>query len=1002
MMGILNKLTKVFAEINVCIKDENCYNRKPVLNVKLKGILMNGRYFVIQFGIFVIFISQLCFSQSVVIRRDPESAMACFAAEEIASALSYVDIQSKQVSLNKDIAEKVDRKIVLQDQYNRELADQGFSIYRENQNTIIIKGGDERGVMYGGLEVAEMLRLGKGLDAVKEKVKKPSIEKRGIKFNIPLDARTPSYDDTGDAAQNNYIEMWNYEFWRAFLDDLARYRYNTLTLWNPHPFPSMIKLDDYPDVALDDVCVCTEKLKNKTGSWGEPQSVTSKVLNNLRVVKKMTMDEKIAFWRKVMRYAKDRGIDIYFITWNVYANSVASGGKYMWQGPPLYYDPNDKGKYGITNDQDNPETIKYLRACVSKFILTYPDLTGIGVTAGENMKNRKDEFSPEKWLWETYGKGIMDAKKVQPDREVKFIHRVWMGGLDGIMRDFASKYPDNLDISFKYARARLYSSTQPIFVRKLLQQMKKYDGLKCWWNLRNDDIFTFRWGDPEYVREFLKNFPEEITAGYHMGSDGYVWGRESISLNPASPRQLEIQKHWYKFMLWGRLGYDLDMSPEYFQKMLKYRFPETDETLLCETWATASKIIPLVNRFYWRDWDYMWAVESCQGNRIGFQTVMKFTDNPAMPGCDIYNISDYVKGKLKGVSLSKKTPEQVAEALNRYAEMTLENVEKMRKETEHMSRELKETLFDIQAMSYLGQYYAAKISGALDLKFYIETKDNKYGESSIRHLEDALTYWKKYAQTATKLYHPTMLARTRMLDWNRLAGNVQNDIEIVKDLIDPDFKSLFNGKSLDGWTVKCTPKNKDKTFWTVSGGAIVGNSAGDKDHDYIWLVTENEYDDFELRLEFRVYQRVLGNSGVQIRSRYDDQEHWLNGPQVDICPTQPWRTGMMWDETRGNQRWIYPDLPRGKWVDESMASEDHIFMFNFQEKSWNDMKITAAGNHITVKLNGHTITDYDGGGVLDDNLHRKRNVGQHGHIALQIHKNDEVKILFRNIYIKEL
>ena len=49
-------------------------------------------------------------------------------------------------------------------------------------------------------------------------------------------------------------------------------------------------------------------------------------------------------------------------------------------------------------------------------LLTYPLLAGIGITAGENMQNRKGEFSKEKWLWKTYGEGIRDAKKLQPDR----------------------------------------------------------------------------------------------------------------------------------------------------------------------------------------------------------------------------------------------------------------------------------------------------------------------------------------------------------------------------------------------------------------------------------------------------------------------------------------------------------------------------------------------------------------------------------------------------------
>ena len=81
----------------------------------------------------------------------------------------------------------------------------------------------------------------------------PYIAQRGIKFNIPLDARTPSYSDTGDAAQQNIPEMWSLDFWREFLDEMARHRYNVLSLWSLHPFPSLVKVPEYPDVALDDV-----------------------------------------------------------------------------------------------------------------------------------------------------------------------------------------------------------------------------------------------------------------------------------------------------------------------------------------------------------------------------------------------------------------------------------------------------------------------------------------------------------------------------------------------------------------------------------------------------------------------------------------------------------------------------------------------------------------------------------------------------------------------------
>jgi len=641
------------------------------------------------------------------------------------------------------------------------LGPQCYQIRRPSPARIRIVGSDAVGCMYGGLELAEKIRLGDELIDIRESQGKPGILKRGIKFNIPLDARTPSYDDTGDAAQNNYAEMWNFAFWKEFLDDMARYRYNILTLWNPHPFPSIVKLPDYPDAALEDVCVTTLKPTYESGEWRDPQFVSPEVLKNLKVVKKLSIDEKIEFWRRVMKYAKGRGIDIYIITWNVLMNSA-------------------EGKYGITNAQDNPNTITYLRQCVRETVLTYPLLAGIGVTAGENMRNRNDEYDREKWLWKTYGLGIMDAKKHQPGREVKFIHRVWNTGLGKIMADFADNYPDSFEVGFKYARAHMYSSTKPPFCKPLLKEMEPYK-VKCWWNLRNDDIFNFRWGDPEYVRAFLSNLPpEEKTAGYHMGSDGYVWGREFTSLEPETPRELEIRKHWYNFMLWGRLGYDLNLKRDFFEKVLLWRFPETRGLDLYDAWAAASKIIPLINRFHWRDWDFMWAVEGCFDQRKGFHTVQDFIKTKPMQESDLMSIPEYVEKHLANEKMKKKTPLKAAEELRNYANQSLNQVGLIRHQIKQMSKELRLTLSDIEAMSHLGNYYASKILGAVELHLFEKSGNQSNKTLAIQHLMKAQKHWEDYASVAGKMYKPQLLARTRVLDWMKILDDVKKDVEIAR------------------------------------------------------------------------------------------------------------------------------------------------------------------------------------------------------------------------------
>ena len=699
-----------------------------------------------------------------VIIRDASLGPVRFAANEVAGALMRARYTVAQRPAEVPPAEVAEAALAVRFVVGDpsagagDLSPQGYALKRTGRE-IRVTAPAAVGAMYGGLDLAETIRLD-GLDAVREKKAEPFIAQRGVKFNIPLDARTPSYDDSGDAAQQNIATMWQWNFWEDYLDEMARNRYNVLTLWNPHPFPSLVTLEKYPDVALDDVCTSNIKPTARHASIGEHMGVSKEVLANVRVVRKMTIGEKIAFWRRVMRRAHERGIDVYIITWNVLTNSAG-------------------GKYGIDDRQDNPKTIAYIRDCVRQTVLTYPDLAGLGVTAGERMKRRNDEFAKEKWLWKAYGEGVLDAKKVLPDRTVRFIHRVWQTGAGDVLKEWA-RYPDPFEVSFKYARARLYSSPKPPFSRGLQEELKQHR-IKSWWNLRNDDNFVFRWGDPDYVREFLRNLPpEEMTAGYYVGSDGYAWGREFISTEPDSPRQLEIRKHWYRFMLWGRLGYDPTLDRPYFEKHIAHRLPQAPAPALYDAWQAASKVIPLVNRFHWRNWDYMWAVEGCMDQRKGFHTVRDFIKEGTMEASGLVRIEDYVARTLRKQPPGGTTPPEVAETLRRHAKAALDGVAVARRTAEKPEKQLRRTLGDVEAMAHLGDYYAAKIAGAVELCLFEKTGDAKHTAAAVKHLEDAVRHWQDYAAIATKQYRPQLLARTRDLDWQRLLEDVKQDVEIAR------------------------------------------------------------------------------------------------------------------------------------------------------------------------------------------------------------------------------
>lgn len=224
-----------------------------------------------------------------------------------------------------------------------------------------------------------------------------------------------------------------------------------------------------------------------------------------------------------------------------------------------------------------------------------------------------------------------------------------------------------------------------------------------------------------------------------------------------------------------------------------------------------------------------------------------------------------------------------------------------------------------------------------------------------------------------------------------------------------EWESLFNGESLDGWTVKCLPSDQGKEYWTVIDGTIQCNSMGDRDHNYVWLTSNKEFSDFHLKLKFQVFKESGGNSGVQFRSCYDDSDSatyggWLNGPQVDIHGPDPYRTGLIYDETEGVRRWIHPYLPDWNISPEQApeaALETTLFYVEDDPEAWNEMEIMCRGTMVETRINGNAVSMFNGDGILNDEVHLLRKSGQNGCIAFQLHMGDELKIRFKDIYIKE-
>lgn len=223
-------------------------------------------------------------------------------------------------------------------------------------------------------------------------------------------------------------------------------------------------------------------------------------------------------------------------------------------------------------------------------------------------------------------------------------------------------------------------------------------------------------------------------------------------------------------------------------------------------------------------------------------------------------------------------------------------------------------------------------------------------------------------------------------------GTAADDAE-TRTTNEPDFVSLFDGKTLKGWTVM--PADAAKA-WSVHDGMIVG--VGGRGRSYL-VYDKREIADFELKLSYRFPGK--GNSGVSIRARKDEtgtrgfQSYHADFGHVGIGK----QVLGAWDFHtpgrvehacfRGHRLVIDAhDRPTLTKIEGAVTIDD------IRKGDWNDVHIMAKGNHFKLAINGKPSSEFT------EHLKPDRRL-QKGMIQLQLHDPGMV-VHFTDIRIKIL
>lgn len=214
----------------------------------------------------------------------------------------------------------------------------------------------------------------------------------------------------------------------------------------------------------------------------------------------------------------------------------------------------------------------------------------------------------------------------------------------------------------------------------------------------------------------------------------------------------------------------------------------------------------------------------------------------------------------------------------------------------------------------------------------------------------------------------------------------------------PDFTSLFDGSSLDGW-------EGNHQLFLVVDGSIVGGTLDARIPADEFLCTAEEFEDFELRLEARMTPGQIG--GVQFRGQRVPGSTQVAGYQADmgfvpgiwiprlsdmkgVDPEEAYPLwGSLLDEYRP-ERSRYPD-PAAPYRLIAVADRKVVDPV-LKPGDWNSLSITAVDSLIEIRLNGTKTVDY---------LERE-DVPRTGVICVQIHSGPPAQASYRNILIRRI
>lgn len=584
--------------------------------------------------------------------------------------------------------------------------EQGFQLDTCPGGVVAVTGGDDSGALYGCLELARRVRVARGLPTRLHFADAPVFKLRGPCIGMQKPYILPGrhvyeYPYTPKLFPFFYSKT----FWRGYLDFLVDNRMNTLTLWNGHPFASLVKLKDYP-FALE--------------------------------VPEATYKKNVAMMHYITREADRRGIWVIQMFYNIIVSKPFAE------------------HYGIPTQLHAPTPLvaDYTRKSIAAFIKEYPNV-GLMVCLGEALQGGQNQLE---WCTKVILPGVKDGM-----REAGLTHEppviIRTHAMDArLVMPAAFKVYHNLITMTKYTGESLTTAHVRGAWQRLHLAMARLGGIHMINVHLLANLEPFRYGAQAFIQRCMQDAHDHLGAlGLHLYPLSY-WNWP-YAPDQTTPRLLQYKRDWIWYQAWARYAWNPDINPRadrrYWIGQIAARYG-TDQAAadILDAYNNSGMVAPLlVRRFGITD-----------GNRQTLSLGMTLDElvNPqkyhpfptlwkseAPPG---ERLGEYAEKEWKHEPHAGETPPKVIREVLTYSRKAVAEIDAAAPGVRRDRTEYKRLRNDIHCIQAMAQNYAAKANAALCVLRYRYSHDIADMERAERYLAASLVHYRTLVALTRNTY----------------------------------------------------------------------------------------------------------------------------------------------------------------------------------------------------------------------------------------------------------